>query len=305
MGKKLAKKIKGDFKYINGSYYSNYLGYDTIIRYDYTSMLYNIYFTVKGKNDIKKLNDILNSIDEHAVARYKNNNLTISQACNKKSLMPDLVNDILDEVISYLDDNKYKYVNLCRVCQSEEKTSLVDIDSNISYACDKCYKKIEKDYEKELKEKKLIKERIIPGLFGAILGSIPGLIIWLILAYLKINPSVIGLIIMLGSAYFYRYMATSMKISGLIISLLIGFIFIIIANEISNAYILYNDYINQYNINIIDAYKAIPYYLDKTPAFKTMYYQNLMLSLMFALFGGLTNFRVYTNFRASNKIRRI
>ena len=42
MGKKLAKQLKGDFKYYCGAYYGNYNNYDIIIRYDYTSMLYNI-----------------------------------------------------------------------------------------------------------------------------------------------------------------------------------------------------------------------------------------------------------------------
>ena len=43
MGKKLAKEImSGCFIYNYGSYYGNYNGYDIIIRYDYTSLLYNV-----------------------------------------------------------------------------------------------------------------------------------------------------------------------------------------------------------------------------------------------------------------------
>ena len=70
MGKKLAKELDGNFRYIKGSYYSEYNDFDVTIRYDYTSMLYNIYFNVKGKEDMKELNDLLEHIDKHAVAKY-------------------------------------------------------------------------------------------------------------------------------------------------------------------------------------------------------------------------------------------
>ena len=43
MGKKRAKLLEGKFNYLHGSYYGVYNGYDITIRYDYTSMLYNIY----------------------------------------------------------------------------------------------------------------------------------------------------------------------------------------------------------------------------------------------------------------------
>ena len=77
MGKKLAKELKGNFRYYHGSYYSTYNNYDVMIRYDYTSMLYNIYFSVDGKENIDKLNDELSKVDKHAIAKFKNNNFII------------------------------------------------------------------------------------------------------------------------------------------------------------------------------------------------------------------------------------
>ena len=118
-----------------------------------------------------------------------------------------------------------------------------------------------------------------------------------------INPTVTALIIMFGSAYFYKYMAKSMKLPGLIISVLIGFIFIILANEFTNAFTLYNDYINQYNINLIDAYKAMPYYLQNNELFRHTYNQNLLLSIMFSVFGSFTNIGIFRRYVATNKVK--
>ena len=301
MGRKLAKKIGDNFTYYYGSYYGRHDGYDLIIKYDFASMLYNMYFCVKGKENIDKLNKILAEVDEFAVAKYKNNNLTITHACDASKYMPELVNSILDKVTKYLKDNKYK--NLCHICNDSKKTLLANVDGNVNFICEDCIKNIDKSYKEELNEKKKIKENIPLGIIGAILGCIPGFIVWLILGYLMINPTVIGLIIMFGSAYFYKWMANSMKLPGLIISLIIGFIFIIFANELTNTYLLYSDYINQYNINFFDAYKAIPYYLSNSATFKASYNQSLFLAIMFGLFGGLTNLGVHRKYIASNKTK--
>ena len=301
MGKKLANKIGKNFYYYYGTYYSKYKDYDITLRYDYASLLFNLYFNIKGKQNIDKLNTLLSKKGDNIIAKYKNNLLIISVACDSSKDMPEIINNILDDIVKYLKDNKYK--NICKSCNKEEKTRLVSIDDNVSFNCDKCIKEVNKSYKKELENRKKIKENIPLGIIGSIIGCIPGLILWFLLAYLMINPTVTALIIMFGSAYFYKYMAKSMKLPGLIISVLIGFIFIILANEFTNAFTLYNDYINQYNINLIDAYKAMPYYLQNNELFRHTYNQNLLLSIMFSVFGSFTNIGIFRRYVATNKVK--
>ena len=303
MGKKLAEKLGNNFKYYYGTYYTKYNGYDISLRYDFASLLYNMNFNVKGKEDVSKLNKLLSKKNENLVAKYKNNLLTISEACDYSKDMPKLINEILDDITNYLKDNNYK--NICKMCNKEEKTALVSIDDNISFVCNKCIKEVDKSYKKEITTRKNTKENIALGIVGSIIGCLPGLILWFLLAYLMINPTVMGLIIMFGSAYFYRYMAKSMKLPGLIISVIIGLVFIILANEFTNSYILYNDYVNQYNINLIDAYKAMPYYLQTNEIFRHSYNQNLLLSIMFFIFGSFTNIGIFRRYIATNKVKKL
>ncbi len=305
MGKKLAKLIgkEGSFKCHYGSYYGIYNKFDVVIKYDYTSLIYNTYFSIDGKLNVDKLNDELQKIDKYAIAKYKNNNLTITQSCDRLKDMPELANKILKKVTDFLNKNNCK--NVCKNCHKNNETSLISIDDNIMYYCNDCYKNTLKKYEDEIKKNKSIKENIPSGIIGAIVGAIPGLIIWLLLSYLMINPSVIALIIMFGSAYGYKLFAKSMKLPGLIISLFIGFAIVYFANNLSNSYTLYNEYFNQYKINIIDTYKALPYYLNNSTLFKSSYNQNLLLSLMFALFGGFTNIGIYRGYLANNKIKKV
>lgn len=306
MRKKIAQKLgkENSFQcYGSNIYLGKYNNYDITIRYDYASLIFNMNFNVKGKENIDVLNKELAKFDKYAIARYREPNLTVTVACDSIKDMPDLANNILDIVVSYLEKNKYH--NLCKKCRKQNNTFLVNIDENITFYCDECYEKAKKDYENELIEKKNIKENVILGIFGAILGTVPGMILWFALSYLMVNPTVVALIIMLGSAYGYKWAAKSMKLPGLFISLIIGFFNVILANEFSNAYILYNEYVNQYHINIIDAYKALPYYLSHSESFKGIYQQNFLLSVMFGFFGGLSSFGIHRRFIASNKVKKL
>ena len=306
MYKKLAKEIGNNsgFKYFSpGVFIGKYQNYDINIKYDGASLLFNMNFAVTGKENISKLNEELAKVDKFAVARYKNITLTISEACDSLKNMPHLINQILDIIINFLNRNKYH--NVCKHCGENNETSLVSIDGTVNYYCDNCYKKAIKSYQEEIMENKRIKENIILGIIGSIIGSIPGIIIFFVLAYLKINSSFAALIIMLGSAYGYKLFANSMKLFGLIFSLLIGFGAIILANELSCAYILYTEYNNIYNISIFDAYKAIPYYVSNSASFRTTYIEDLVIAVIFGIFGGLSNFGLYRKFTANNKVVKV
>ena len=304
MGKKIAKQLRdGKYTYKYGNYYGTEEGYDISIRYDYTSLLYNIYFNVSGPSNIDKLNKELAKVDEYAVAKYNNNKLIISQACDNHKDIIRLSNVILDIALKYLKKNKYK--NICGRCKENKDTFLVEVEGSIRYACNDCYKELHKKYEKELKNKKKIRENIFLGTIGSIIGCIPGFIIWIVLSYLAINPSVVGLIIMFGSAYFYKYFAKSMKVPGLVISIIIGFIFIILSNEITNDIALYNELANQYNISIFDVYRSMPYYIRNSTSIRDAYNQSLLLSLMFGVFGTLTNFDMHKSYTTKNKIKKL
>ena len=139
MRKKYAKFLGTgkEFNYYYGNFLGNYEGFDITIHYDSASLLYNMYFTVKGSDDVEKLNDVLAKIDKYAVAKYKNNILTITEACDKISDMPFLVNKLLETLIPYLKKNKYS--NLCSKCNGDiihsHRYDGIDSGRNIALIC--------------------------------------------------------------------------------------------------------------------------------------------------------------------------
>ena len=142
MGKKIAKLLGDNYKYYYGAYYTKYNGYDITIKYDYASLVYNLTLNVTGKDNVDELNKLLTKKGEYIVAKYKNNLLTITQACDHSKDLPNLIHNIIDDLTKYLKNNKYK--NICKLCNKDEKTTLVSIDDNNNFVCNKCIKNIEK-----------------------------------------------------------------------------------------------------------------------------------------------------------------
>ena len=303
MSKRIAKQFKGNFKSTEGLYVGTYESFDIIIRYDGASQLYNMFFSIKSLDELKDLNKKLQKYDKHCVAKYINNSLTITHACDSRRYLVKQVNEVLEIVVRFLKENKIK--NVCRCCKKVKETNLVDFDSNLSFYCEDCFDKTSNEHKKQIEQYKKIKENPFTGIIGAIIGSIPGVILFLILAYLRINSSLAALIIMLGAAYGYKWFAGILKETGLIISLIVGLICILITNEFASAYDLYLEYNNLYNISLFEAYKAIPYYLEHSEVYRQIYYQNLMIAVIFGALGSLSNFGLYRRYIAINKIKKV
>ena len=68
------KNIKGfKIKYAGNIYAGNINKFNYLIKYDDTSLVYNLYFNILGKEDIKELNKKLKNIDKEITIIYKNN----------------------------------------------------------------------------------------------------------------------------------------------------------------------------------------------------------------------------------------
>ena len=293
----------GNFTYLSRCYFGIIDDYDVIIKYDTASMLYSMQYCVQGKEDINLLNKELAKIDKFAVARYKKTNLIIMEACNNIKEMPEMVSKIAPIISNYLKKNKYK--KACFNCNKVAETELVNIDGRLSFYCDNCYKDAEKQFKKDEKSYDKLEERPIKGFLGALIGTIPGIIAYIFLSYFNINQALAALIIMLGSAYGYRWLGKSMKLKGIILSILAGVLATLIANEISFAHKLFANYNNIYDINLFQAYKAIPYYLSNSTAFHKSYMEDLIIALIFAGFGSFSNFSIYRKYIAKNKIGKV
>ena len=194
---------------------------------------------------------------------------------------------------------------VCRHCKEAKKTYLVDNDSEISFYCNDCYKLIKKatNYKKEKYNKS--KENILLGTLGAIIGTIPGIILWILFGFIGIEPGIAGIAITMGSAVFYKKFAHNIKLPGIIISTMIGLFMVLVAHEINCAIYIYNLYKADYVIKLLDAYRAIPYYLNTVREFHKIFNNGLLTGYLLSIIGVFTSYSLQRQNANTYEIRKL
>ena len=182
---------------------------------------------------------------------------------------------------------------------------LVDNDSEISFYCNDCYKLIKKatNYKKEKYNKS--KENILLGTLGAIIGTIPGIILWILFGFIGIEPGIAGIAITMGSAVFYKKFAHNIKLPGIIISTMIGLFMVLVAHEINCAIYIYNLYKADYVIKLLDAYRAIPYYLNTVREFHKIFNNGLLTGYLLSIIGVFTSYSLQRQNANTYEIRKL
>ena len=302
--KKIAKKIGTDTIYCGSNNFAgSIMDYHFLIKYDSQSSVYTLSFSVELDNDITKLNNNIKKEIKDAIVSYNNKNLNIVGSVTDKKYLPEIINPLLEIIGKYLKDNNA--LEVCRHCKEVKKTFLVDNDSEISFYCNDCYKVVKKaaNYKKEKYNKS--KENILLGIIGAIIGTIPGIILWILFGFIGIEPGIAGIAITMGSAVFYKKFAHNIKIPGIIISTVVGLFMVLVAHEINCAIYIYNLYKADYMIKLIDAYKAIPYYLNTVNEFHNLFNNGLLTGYLLSIIGVFTSYSLQRQNVNTYEIRKI
>lgn len=302
--KKIAQKIGTNTIYCGSNILAGSIkDYHFLIKYDNQSSVYTLSFSVEMNSDINKLANSIKKEIKEAIVSYNNKNLNIVGSVTNKKYLPEIINPLLEIIGKYLEDNEAKEV--CRHCKEAKKTYLVDNDSEISFYCNDCYKIIKKatNYKKEKYNKS--KENILLGTLGAILGTIPGIILWIFFGFIGIEPGIAGIAITMGSAVFYKKFAHNIKLPGIIISTIVGLFMVLVAHELNCAIYIYNLYKNDYVIKLIDAYKAIPYYLNTVKDFHKLFNNGLLTGYLLSIIGVFTSYSLQRQNANTYEIRKI
>ena len=302
--KKIAQKIGTNTIYCGSNIFAGTTDdYHFLIKYDSQSSVYNLSFSIEMDSNITKLTNSIKKEIKDAIVSYNNKNLNIVGSVTNKKYLPEIINPLLEIIGNYLKDNMAKEV--CRHCKEAKKTYLVDNDSEISFYCNDCYKLIKKatNYKKEKYNKS--KENILLGTLGAIIGTIPGIILWILFGFIGIEPGIAGIAITMGSAVFYKKFAHNIKLPGIIISTMIGLFMVLVAHEINCAIYIYNLYKADYVIKLLDAYRAIPYYLNTVREFHKIFNNGLLTGYLLSIIGVFTSYSLQRQNANTYEIRKL
>ena len=302
--KKIAQKIGTNTIYCGCNIFAGTTDdYHFLIKYDSQSSVYTLSFSIEMDSSITKLTNSIKKEIKDAIVSYNNKNLNIVGSVTNKKYLPEIINPLLEIIGNYLKDNMAKEV--CRHCKEAKKTYLVDNDSEISFYCNDCYKLIKKatNYKKEKYNKS--KENILLGTLGAIIGTIPGITLWILFGFIGIEPGIAGIAITMGSAVFYKKFAHNIKLPGIIISTMIGLFMVLVAHEINCAIYIYNLYKADYVIKLLDAYRAIPYYLNTVREFHKIFNNGLLTGYLLSIIGVFTSYSLQRQNANTYEIRKL
>ena len=302
--KKIAQKIGTNTIYCGSNIFAGTTDdYHFLIKYDSQSSVYTLSFSIEIDSNITKLTNSIKKEIKDAIVSYNNKNLNIVGSVTSKKYLPEIINPLLEIIGNYLKDNKAKEV--CRHCKEAKKTYLVDNDSEISFYCNDCYKLIKKatNYKKEKYNKS--KENILLGTLGALIGTIPGIILWILFGFIGIESGIAGIAITMGSAVFYKKFAHNIKLPGIIISTVIGLFMVLVAHEINCAIYIYDLYKADYAIKLFDAYQAIPYYLNTVPEFHKIFNNGLLTGYLLSIIGVFTSYSLQRQNANTYEIRKL
>lgn len=222
--------------------YKNYLAgtyNDYYITIDFKKPFYTIYIHATYGNDAGK------AMFEAFLKQHRDDTAYLSKAEAKdhviklrvlepkpKKLIPSAMNDIIKPVITQLLG--YKYETGCINCGTNDvDLSCYEIATYHHYICEECIQKIEQDFIDKQSKLRSQTAKTVPGIIGAIGGSILGVILWVILYNNNLYGWLAGIAIVFATYKGYELLGGRLDRKGFIISSVIIIVMMILGNHIA------------------------------------------------------------------------
>ncbi len=104
---------------------------------------------------------------------------------------------------------------------------------------------------------------VLNGIIGALLGSLPGVLLWIILGQFGYIAGIAGWLMIIGARFGYQKLAGGINKLGSVLSLIIALIMPAVSEYIGLAVSVYREFHADYGVTVGDAFRSIPYFLSE------------------------------------------
>jgi hypothetical protein len=189
----------------------------------------------------------------------------------------------LDTVTHFLKENQYQ--NACQFCGTvEEQVDLYSIGGVPTIACSSCFKKQNEAVAASEREQKQKKENLLAGIVGAVLGSLIGAGIIILLGQLGYVAALSGIAMAICSLKGYEFLGGKLSNKGIIASVIIMIIMVYLGNRIDWSISVANYYTD---VDYFYAFRILPDLLREGYLEASQYYGNLVLVYLFTAIGAI------------------
>lgn len=271
--------------------YGKYQDYEIAIKFLPEGLYYlNIPFNLSSKeinNNLETLFKTLKSnINTIEVLKYEDGSINL--LLHSINSDDDLNNfkSILKDIINFLKENSL--VSACTSCGSLENLSLSLINNNPVYLCNNCSLEFNKHIENE-KDNPFNAKKFILGIIGALLFTIPGVALWVIIYNAGYIASIVGFVISFLAIKGYRTLGGKLNTAAAISTVIITFIMIYVSQHISLGFEIYDTF-KDLDITIIDAILEVPTFLAYDDI-KSSFIKNLLIGYGFTILASFSTFK--------------
>ena len=109
-----------------------------------------------------------------------------------------------------------------------------------------------------------MKENVFLGIVGAVIGSLIGSALWIVLGQVGFIAGIAGYAIVFCSIRGYKLLGGNVSKKGIVICVIFSVIMIFAAEYVSTGIVIYQAFKDDYYITVMDAVKLVPEYLQES-----------------------------------------
>lgn len=306
--KRIPEFLDGTLKDTLGFAYGPCYGYDTILRVaaGKGGGMYGYTVTARSDDDpgngkllafLYQLRDENKEIKETSVT--PNTCYVAIAAVSEKQLL-ERSNALMPRVYEYLNANGYS--SCCSVCGSKDKkTSCYTVNGYAQYMCVECVAGLDASLSEEKVKRTTQKSNLLPGICGALVGSLIGVIVYILIARLGYVSAVGGVVMAVLAVKGYEKLGGCLDTKGVIACVVCVFAGALLGNRLDWS-IEAASALKEYGWTFFDCFKEIGYIVDELEC-RSQYNSGKWLALFFTALGAAGT--MITSFKAAKGTYKI
>lgn len=197
--------------------------------------------------------------------------------------IPEHLNEAIMPIIDYLANNCY--VSGCMQCGTQyTQVDCYNINGAHRYLCSNCAGRIEEslfDRKQDILSKK---SNLIPGIVGALLGSLIGCVVYFLIWQIGYVAAIAGLITAVCTFKGYEMFGGVIDKKGVIACVIVIIFSVFLANQSVWAYEIYKAF-KEYDVGFFECFRAVNEIVSESSELNGQYYMNLVMAYLMTALG--------------------
>ena len=217
--------------------------------------------------------------------------------------VPAHLNEAIMPIIDYLANNCY--ISGCMQCGTQTSpVDCYDINGTHHYLCSDCVSKVEGDLANRQQEILSKKSKLVPGIVGALLGSLIGCVVYFFIWQVGYIAAIAGLVTAICAFKGYELLGGVLDKKGVIVCVLVIIFSVFLANQLVWAYDAYSVY-KEDGVDFFTCFRVINQIIDEADL-TAQYYGDLAIAYVMTILGSFRSIvNVFKSSTGSYKVKKM